>query len=184
MLEAAGYCDSLHQFSHDRAPLVPHMLRAYLDTEFTSLNRYTARLISLALVIPGGPEFYVELTDAWEEGDCSDFVRTVVIPKLDLAVHGRTVEQARMELHAFLQILGPVEIISDAPQWDWPLLIWLAGSKGIATDVVSGQIPTDIDIPYEAEEPPHHALLDARILAKLHMASRNPYAADNAASIS
>lgn len=40
---------------------------AYLDTEFTNLNRYTCKLIGLALIVPGGSEFYVELTDVLEE---------------------------------------------------------------------------------------------------------------------
>ncbi|MGC8383222.1 hypothetical protein ACP3P8_03810 [Pseudomonas aeruginosa] len=77
------------------------MRRAYLDTEFTSLNRYTCKLISLALVVPGGPEFYVELIDDWEEGGCSDFVREIVLPQLDLVAYGRTTEQARIELLDF-----------------------------------------------------------------------------------
>lgn len=111
----------------------------YLDTEFTSLNRYTCKLISLALVVPGGPEFYVELIDAWEEGDCSDFVREIVLPQLELATYGCTTEQARIDLLDFLQKLGRVEIISDAPDWDWPLLIWLAGPDGLPGGVEAGR---------------------------------------------
>lgn len=141
--------------------------RAYLDTEFTSLNRYTCKLISLALVVPGGPEFYVELIDAWEEGDCSDFVREIVLPQLDLVAYGRTTEQTRIELLDFLHRLGPVEIISDAPDWDWPLLVWLAGSDGLPEGVDAGRISSDIEVTAECEEPPHHALLDARMLAQL-----------------
>jgi hypothetical protein len=104
------------------------MQRAYLDTEFTDLNPYTYKLISLALVVPGGPEFYVELTDHWVEDDCSDFVREIVLPQLEPAACGRTTAQARAALREFLLALGPVEIISDAMLWDWPLLLWLAGS--------------------------------------------------------
>ena len=56
--------------------------RIYLDTEFTSLNRYQAKLISLALVVPGGgPEFYVELIDTWSPADCSSFVLDTVLPQ-------------------------------------------------------------------------------------------------------
>ena len=58
------------------------MRRAYLDTEFTILNQYSYKLISLALVVPQGPELYVELTDAWTESDCSDFVLEIVLPQL------------------------------------------------------------------------------------------------------
>lgn len=36
--------------------------------------------MTLALVAPGGPEFYVELINGWEEGSCSDFVREIVLP--------------------------------------------------------------------------------------------------------
>lgn len=143
--------------------------RTYLDTEFTALNRYTYKLISLALVVPDGPEFYVELTDAWEEGDCSDFVREIVLPQLNLATYGRTTEQARIDLLDFLQKLGRVEIISDAPDWDWPLLLWLIGPAGLPINVQPqpGLLRIDIETEYASENPPHHALEDARLLAAL-----------------
>lgn len=145
------------------------MPRAYLDTEFTDLNLYTYKLISLAMVVPGGPEFYVELTDSWDESDCSDFVIETVLPQLDLAVHGRTTAQARVELRAFLERIGPVEIISDAPLWDWPLLVWLAGPEGLPDGVAAGRIGEDIEYEFDdlGYEPPHHALEDARLLAAL-----------------
>lgn len=143
------------------------MRRAYLDTEFTTLNQYTYKLISLALVVPQGPELYVELIDAWEEDDCSDFVLEIVLPQIDLETHGRTTGQARTELLDFLQELGPVEIISDAPRWDWSLLVWLAGPTGLPKTVTQGEIRSDIEIAYPGSEPLHHALEDARLLAEL-----------------
>jgi len=143
------------------------MRRAYLDTEFTTLNQYTYKLISLALVVPHGPELYLELTDAWEESDCSDFVLEIVLPQLDLETHGRTTGQARIELLDFLGKLGPVDIICDAPHWDWPLLVWLAGPAGLPKTVTQGAISSDIDFTYTGPEPPHHALADARTLAEL-----------------
>ncbi len=139
---------------------------AYLDTEFTRLNRYTCKLISLAVVVPDGPEFYVELTDAWENRDCSDFVREIVIPQLDRAAYGRTTEQARVELRDFLLRHGPMKIISDAPDWDWPLLLWLAGPDGLPGGIVAGRISRSIEVPFDGEAP-HHALKDARMLARL-----------------
>jgi len=143
--------------------------RIYLDTEFTSLNGYQTKLISLALVVPGGPEFYAELTDTWSPADCSPFVTKTVLPLLDHAVYGRTTEHARAELLAFLQILGSVEIITDAPDHDWPLLLWLAGPTGLPANVQSqpGLLNIDLDADYAGEEPPHHALQDARLLAAL-----------------
>jgi hypothetical protein len=143
------------------------MRRAYLDTEFTVLNQYTYKLISLALVVPQGPELYLELTDAWEESDCSDFVLEVVLPQLDLEIHGRTTGQARIELLDFLEQLGAVDIICDAPHWDWPLLVWLAGPAGLPETVTRGAISSDIDFTNTGSEPPHHALEDARLLAEL-----------------
>lgn len=145
------------------------MRRAYLDTEFTDLNPYTYKLISLALVVPGGPEFYVELTDHWVEEECSDFVREIVLPQLDPAACGRTTAQARIELLAFLERIGPVEIVSDAPLWDWPLLVWLAGPEGLPDGVTAGRIGEDIEYEFDdlGYEPPHHALEDARLLAAL-----------------
>lgn len=143
------------------------MRRAYLDTEFTTLNLYEYKLISLALVVADGPEFYVELTDVWEKADCSDFVLEIVLPQLDLDTQGRTTENARAELRDFLEALGPVEIISDAPGWDWPLLVWLAGPKGLPENVLAGRIGSPIETDHLGAEPPHHALLDARLLASL-----------------
>lgn len=143
--------------------------RIYLDTEFTSLNRYRAQLISLALVVPEGPEFYVELTDTWTLADCSPFVTNTVLPLLDHGVYGRTTDHARAELLAFLQALGTVEIITDAPDHDWPLLLWLAGPAGLPANVhpEPGLLSIDLDADYASEEPPHHALQDARLLAAL-----------------
>ncbi|HBN8226411.1 TPA: hypothetical protein L3690_001858 [Pseudomonas aeruginosa] len=143
--------------------------RIYLDAEFTTLNRYRAQLISLALVVPGGPEFYVELTDAWTPADCSQFVLDTVLPLLDHVRHGRTTEQARAELLAFLQALGPVEVISDAPDHDWPLLLWLAGPAGLPANVQPepGHLSIDLNADYAGDDPPHHALQDARLIAAL-----------------
>ena len=143
------------------------MKRVFLDTEFTTLNQYEYKLISLALVVADGPEFYVELTDAWEEDDCSDFVLEIVLPQLDLETQGRTTEKARAELLDFLQALGPVEIISDALGWDWPLLLWLVGPKGLPQHIQAGQIGSETQINDLGIEPPHHALLDARLLAAI-----------------
>lgn len=146
------------------------MRYAYLDTEFTSPNRYAARLISLALVVRDGPEFYVELTDNWDEADCSDFVCEVVLPQLDLATHGRTTEQARLDLGQFLLALGEVKIASDAPSWDWPLLLELAGPAGLPATVQAEPLDLnllDLDATHPLNEPPHHALLDARLLAEM-----------------
>ena len=143
-------------------------MRLYLDTEFTQLNPLTYQLISLALVSADGQEFYVELEDNWTEDECSDFTRSIVLPQLDLPRYGRSTEQARRELLSFLSLIGHAEIISDAMNWDWPLLLGLAGSKGLPEGIEAGSIPAGMqgDIG-DLDDAPHHALLDAWQLAAI-----------------
>ncbi|MCY1361057.1 hypothetical protein D9M69_477100 [compost metagenome] len=78
------------------------MRAVYLDTEFTCL-RIDRALISLALVDSAGAEFYVELTDGWSPHDCSDFVKSVVLPQLNHARCGVTTQEARKAVRSFLE---------------------------------------------------------------------------------
>lgn len=141
--------------------------RVYLDTEFTSLNRSTSQLISLALVIFKGQEFYVELTDTWAESDCSDFVRSIVLPQLDITNHGCTADEARSAVLNWLGQFSRVEIYTDAPQWDWFLLTVLCGKQGIPLHVKLAEVDTEFLEAEACSETPHHALKDARILARM-----------------
>ena len=96
-------------------------MKLFLDCEFTRLNRDT-KLISLALVSEAGHEYYVELTDTYVTQDCSDFVIQNVLPQLNLAAHGQTLVESQSSLLAFLSNLkGPLEVCSDASDWDWDL---------------------------------------------------------------
>ena len=145
------------------------MIRLYLDTEFTQLN-LSRLLISLALVSDGGHEFYVEITDTWADSDCSDFVKSVVLPQLNPAKHGLAFSAARAALRCFLASAGEAEVIGDALKWDWPLLLELLGPEGLPENIVGCREISGIDAEKFSGEPPeapHHALLDARILAKL-----------------
>lgn len=141
------------------------MRNLYLDTEFTRLDS-DYRLISLALVAPGGPEFYVELTDGWCLADCSDFVVEVVLPQLQASRHGQTREAARRALQAFLANMGDVEIVSDALAWDWPLLLELLGPTGLPANVLGCREQADLLSDLDEAQIPHHALLDARLMAR------------------
>lgn len=153
-------------------------MKLFLDCEFTQLNQDT-KLISLALVSEGGDEFYVELTDTYQVEDCSDFVIENVLPQLDLPVFGQTLAQAQASLASFLGSLkGPLEVCSDAPEWDWDFFCelsyvghrWPSNVTNQATNLVrlfrafEADDIGDITIP----ELPHHALLDARLLAGLY----------------
>ena len=153
-------------------------VKLFLDCEFTQLNRDT-KLISLALVSEAGHEYYVELTDTYVTQDCSDFVIQNVLPQLNLAAHGQTLVEAQSSLLAFLSNLkGPLEVCTDAPEWDWDLFCqlayvdhrWPGNVANRATNLIllfrhlEADEIGDVTLP----ELPHHALLDARLLADLY----------------
>ena len=142
-------------------------MRLFLDSEFTQLSA-AAKLISLAMVAENGREFYVELLDSWQEEDCSDFVKEIVLPQLWGGSYALPIVEARMSLLRFLtSFKKEVEIVTDAPQYDWELFCdlvydggrWPRNVRNFPTDATT-LAPTS-----EGEELPHHALLDARIIA-------------------
>lgn len=153
-------------------------MKVFLDCEFTQLNRDT-KLISLALVSEAGHEFYVELTDTYQVADCSDFVIQNVLPQLNLPEHGQPLVEAQTSLLAFLNNLEvPLEICSDAPDWDWDLFCqlayvdnrWPANVANRVTNLILLFRHLEADDVGEVTLPelPHHALLDARLLADLY----------------
>jgi hypothetical protein len=153
-------------------------IKVFLDCEFTQLNRDT-KLISLALVSEAGHEYYVELTDTYLVGDCSDFVIQNVLPQLNLPLHGQTMVEAQTSLLAFLSNLeGPLEICSDAPDWDWDFFCqlayvnhrWPAHVTNRATNLIMlfRHLEADDIGNVTLPELPHHALLDARLLTDLY----------------
>jgi hypothetical protein len=142
-------------------------VRLFLDCEFTQLTAQ-AKLISLALVAEDGREFYVELLDSWRLEDCSDFVKDIVLPQLWGGEYAMPVMEARSALLRFLATYDEeLEVVTDAPIYDWELFCELAYDAGRwprnvrnrPTDATT-LLPTD-----DGEELPHHALLDARIIA-------------------
>ena len=153
-------------------------MKVFLDCEFTQLNRDT-KLISLAVVSEDGHEYYVELTDTYLVGECSDFVIQNVLPQLNLPAHGQALVEAQTSLLAFLGGLeGLIEVCSDAPEWDWDFFCqlayvnnrWPANVANRATNLIllfrhfEADEIGDVTLP----ELPHHALLDARLLADLY----------------
>ena len=153
-------------------------MKIFLDCEFTQLNQYS-KLISLALVSESAEEFYVELTDTYSVDDCSDFVIQNVLPQLDPLRCGQSLSDAQVSLRRFLgSFAEELEVCSDAPQWDWKFFRNLVCADHQPwPDQVLNQ-PTNLAILFhkvdaealeqmELSDPPHHALLDARMLAEL-----------------
>ncbi|MFJ2464842.1 hypothetical protein [Pseudomonas sp. NPDC087615] len=142
-------------------------MRVFLDCEFSQLSA-AAKLISLALVAENGREFYVELQDTWQVEDCSDFVKEIVLPQLWGGNHSLRIVEARKSLLGFLtSFKNEVEIVTDAPQFDWELFCDLVYEAGRWPRNVRN-FPTDATTLapiHEGKELPHHALLDARIIA-------------------
>lgn len=153
-------------------------MKIFLDCEFTQLNRYS-KLISLALVSESGEEFYVELTDCYSVDNCSDFVIQNVLPQLDPLRHGQSLVKARASLRKFLDRFDEeLEVCSDAPHWDWEFFRYLvcADHQPLPAQVVRqptnftsffNQVNAEALVQVELSDPPHHALLDARMLAEL-----------------
>ena len=148
-------------------------MRLFLDCEFTELSQQ-ARLISLALVAEDGREFYVEVVDAWREEDCSDFVKEIVLPQLWGGKYAMPIIEARAALLRFLATYDEqLEIVTDAPVYDWELFCELAYHDGKWPKNVRN-FPTDattLTATNDVEELPHHALLDARIIASMFTAT-------------
>ncbi|MFJ4115279.1 hypothetical protein ACIPV9_02470 [Pseudomonas psychrophila] len=154
------------------------VMKLFLDCEFTQLNQ-NSKLISLALVSEVSDEFYVELTDTYQVEDCSDFVIQYVLPQLSLARYGMSLVDAQAAMRFFLSgIKGQLEVCSDAPEWDWEFFCQLAYVDHKWPRHVENRPTGLIHLfrHFEADdigdvmlpELPHHALLDARLLAGLY----------------
>lgn len=147
-------------------------MRLFLDSEFSQLSA-GAKLISLALVGQDRREFYVELQDTWQVDDCSDFVKKIVLPQLWGGEYAMPIIEARKALLQFLATYDEeLEVVTDAPVYDWELFCELAYDNGKWPRNVRN-FPTDattLTATNDGEELPHHALLDARIIASMFTA--------------
>jgi len=102
-----------------------------------------------------------------------------VLPQLDLPSHGATLVDAQVALKTYLSGFGgSLEVCSDAPEWDWDFFCqlayvdhrWPSNVTNQATNLI--RLFRDLDA-YDIgnmtiPELPHHALLDARLLAGLY----------------
>lgn len=139
----------------------------FLDCEFTSMSRW-AKLISLALVAENGQELYVELSDTWAIEDCSEFVISTVLPQLWKGDHCMTMNHAQRAVLSFVDSLSDnLEVVTDSPDHDWRHFQAMVAPNGIWPKTIS-QNPIDaahLEPVHEGSDLPHHALLDARIIA-------------------
>lgn len=155
-------------------------MKLFLDCEFSQLNK-NAKLVSLALVAESGQEFYVELLDTYNVTGCSEFVIEQVLPQLNPSVYGQTLAEAQTSLSGFLSCFDErLEICTDAPDWDWDWDLfcelayvehrWPAHVMSRPTNLITLFSETNTDTLQDVELPdlPHHALLDARIVAVLY----------------
>jgi 3' exoribonuclease, RNase T-like len=93
------------------------MTRIFFDTEFTALTPGAA-LISIGLVDESGTsDFYAELTDTYEAGDCSDFCRQEVLPLLEHGAAAMTLPELQDRLYSWLFARGPgAVLVCDSPR--------------------------------------------------------------------
>ncbi|MCY1562659.1 hypothetical protein D9M68_1000930 [compost metagenome] len=88
-----------------------------------------------------------------------------MLPRLALDQFGLPLVEAGRRLHAWLAQFEALDILNDAPHYDWPLLLRLAGPQGLPEHVGARAIPlAELEL-LEMLEFPHHALEDARIIA-------------------
>lgn len=148
-------------------------MRLILDCEFSQLSAQ-AKLISLALVGQDRRELHVEVVDAWREEDCSEFVKEIVQPQLRGGEYAMPIIEARAALLRFLATYNEeLEVVTDAPAYDWDLFCELAYQDGKWPKNVRN-FPTDattLSATNDGEELPHHALFDARIIASMFTAT-------------
>jgi hypothetical protein len=153
-------------------------MKVFIDAEFTDLIGIVEdiKLISLGFVSYDGRELYIELHQNFEEKSCSQFVIEAVLPKLDRAKHTLGNSEAATQVKVWIESLGaPVQLVTDAPAYDWSLLhdfledyqAWPANLEGRPIDANHHEIlqATDRYHDYQIVSERHHALWDARALA-------------------
>lgn len=122
---------------------------------------------------------WLRVANTYSVEDCSEFVIKNVLPQLDHTRCGQPLCEARASLRRFLESFAEeLEVCSDAPQWDWSFFCdlacadhqhWPVQVVSQATNLTSlfNQVNAEALEQVELSDLPHHALLDARMLAEL-----------------
>lgn len=152
----------------------------FLDTEFTGLGQRNPLLISLGLVSEDSRHsFYAELPSDTYLPECAPWVRENVLPLLDGGGCILQPDELRQRLAEWIGALGPVRIVTDAPDYDFALLKAALGvlpenvdPKAIWFDSYTlGSAHQELLESYRegyfrSGKPEHHALHDAQALRR------------------
>jgi hypothetical protein len=145
-------------------------MRLFLDTEFSDLIPGN-KLISIALVDEDENYFYAELTDTYELKDCSDFVKTDVLPLLR-GKNRMTHHECSFAISNWIEDRNvPCTIASDNPGWDIPHLnklispLWPINLEKICIPIrVSDLVEEALIVKFGYDV--HNALDDAMVMKK------------------
>lgn len=154
------------------------MISVFFDTEFSHLEfrfHQEAKLMSAGFVSEDGKEHYFELTDTYKKSECSHFVIETVLPNFNTLKFGKTQKTAALELKAWIEAFNcPVQMKSNAPNYDWPFVMdlllahdcWPINLDGKAVHAGNYLIDERIEryFEYQPMAIRHHALWDARAL--------------------
>ena len=147
----------------------------FMDTEFTDFDY--PQLISIGLVSETGESFYAEMSNGWSREGCSPFVAEHILPQL---IAGDFLQERCYAGRRLADWLaghpGPVRVVTDAPGYDWVLMLELLAGIAPANmypDPVtfySDGFPELVPLLQEArakafaDSLAHHALNDAEAL--------------------
>lgn len=105
-------------------------MKLFLDTEFTDLIPEN-KLISIALMDENGEFFYAELNDSYTLDDCSDFVKSYVLPFLKGGEYVMSENECALKMTKWIEERGDCIIACDNLSWDLPHLKYLIYKTGI-----------------------------------------------------
>lgn len=144
----------------------------FIDTEFSDLYQENPKLISLALVPEcGNRAFYAELIDGWIPADCSEFVKSEVLPHMKGGAHlASHKELCKQVVTWFAEISERCQIAADS-EIDFRLLQqvfdgnWPANLKSeyinLRGMIISAVFDKARQEYFSLDRPPHNALNDA-----------------------
>ena len=146
-------------------------MRIFLDCEFTDLVPGN-KLISIALVDEDENYFYAELTDTYNLKDCSDFVKSEVLPYLRGDKYRMSEYECKLAITKWIEDRNvPCVVCTDAPSWDIPHLNNLINDvfpENLEKDCIAIRVPFEIEsmLLIKHDYDIHNALDDAFVMKK------------------